>query len=362
MRIGIPRVLTTALGVSSLAASCASLSGARETARKPIALLPPQNLSFLGGEGKALRDTMAVDPALADETVVPAEKVEAALAAAGVRFPAEMEPSSTVALAHALGVDRLVVASVLHADSEPEPEYAIEMRLLDGTTGEVIRSWIGGLSGVELTEVFGPPSPHDVATVRRRVVARAMAELLHGEGSSLSVHAPEIRSWRSPGLRFHPDDRVAILPLQEGVGVEGGTGFAVARALATALDGIAGLRTVAVQGLLSGFEASGTRDPIELDLEKLRVLSKETGAVCVVTGTITLLQEGGARFGEDPKLSIVARAVDTRTGKMIWTAAIDRRGGVEPGLLALDRERSLAELLVGASWLLAQSLAGDDLR
>jgi hypothetical protein len=361
------RVLPTerrraALAAALLACGCAAGPGVLPNAADPIAILPPENSSALGGEGAVLGEEIAADLASRGIALVPPEAIDAALREGDVRYPADMAPSSAAAVSGALHTSRLLAASVIFAESDPEPEYAIEMRLLDGASGDVVRSWIGGLSGAELAEGFGPPIAHDVDAVRHAIVSRAVAEMLERDRPSDSVHGAGIREWRSKELRLKPDDRVAVLPLRNASDVDPGTGFAFARALSTSLHSAARVRTVPVQLLVAGLESAGARDPIELDEDRLRELGKQTGAVWLVSGSLTVAQEGGGRIGEDPKLAVVVHAVDVRTAKVVWSAAIERRGGVEPGLLALDRERSLAELVVSASWLLALSFAGEDAR
>lgn len=358
----------SAVGGAALFAACASAPEARiapETAKHPratapLALLPPANLSFVRGEGRAFQEAFREEATRRGESFVPDEAVEIALVDLGVRFTSEMRAEDVIELSRRLGTGRIAASAVLYAAGDPLPQCAIEIRVLDGETGGVAWSYMDALGGEELRSFFGPPTPRDLEAVRRNLAARAAEALAERRPTEPFGDESGLRAWRDSFFLLRPVDRIAVLPFLEPGGGFRGPGSAIARALSTAIAESSGLEPVPISSLIAALETLDARSPIELDAPRLKRLAEETGAACIVSGTLTRVREGIEGQSDEPTLALEARALNTFNGKYVWACALERRGGISPGLLARDNERSLAEIFVSSSRAMARSILNLD--
>ena len=82
----------------------------------------------------------------------------------------------------------------------------------------------------------------------------------------------------------------------------------------------------------------------EIDVESLKMMSAHLGLDAVIVGTVEEYDEGRTRVPSVPVVSITARMIEPKSGKIIWSAKNRRSGG--DYLIAFDfgRVRSVTIL------------------
>lgn len=65
----------------------------------------------------------------------------------------------------------------------------------------------------------------------------------------------------------------------------------------------------------------------EIDLESLKMISEHLGLDAVIVGTVEEYDDGRTRVPPVPVVSITARMIEPKTGKIIWSAKNRRSGG-----------------------------------
>lgn len=286
-----------------------------------VALLPVQDRA---GDSAAVR---AVEEALArglaeGGALVDRESLRDALRRRRIRNLDAASPEELRALGGELGADRFVTAVVHLAEREVCPRLAVSARSYDAATGEV--SWAGfeagsgldrrGLLGLGVVETLEPLAGD---------LARRLLDGLRAKGA-----APPAGAARGPV--------VAVVPL---------SGLAATDATRAAETVTEAVRAALVAAGASVLSPNRVADSLRservfawgaLDAPVRRALA-EAGADLLLTGSVEAWDARGDGLEPEPVVAVALRAVDARTGRIVWTGALDRRGWDRQGLFRLGR-------------------------
>ncbi|HSL82892.1 MAG TPA: GNA1162 family protein, partial [Thermoanaerobaculia bacterium] len=83
----------------------------------------------------------------------------------------------------------------------------------------------------------------------------------------------------------------------------------------------------------------------------------EAGADLLLTGSVEAWDARGDGLEPEPVVAVALRAVDARTGRIVWTGALDRRGWDRQGLFRLGRVHDHGSLAAGIAERLVAGLA-----
>lgn len=82
----------------------------------------------------------------------------------------------------------------------------------------------------------------------------------------------------------------------------------------------------------------------EIDVESLKLMSEHLGLDAVIVGTVEEYDDGRTRVPPVPVVSITARMIEPKTGKIIWSAKNRRSGGDYLIVFDFGRVRSVTVL------------------
>jgi TolB-like protein len=319
-RLAAALVLWTAAGGAAAAA---------EPAR--VALLPVQDRS---GDSAAVR---AVEEALARglagrHELVGRERLRDALRARRVRSVDDAPPEVLQALGRELGAERFVTAIVHLAEREACPRLAVSARSYDAATGELDWAGFEAGSGLDGRRLLGLGAIGELELLAERIAHRLIDGLAAGlEASEL---APAARAGASGGAPVL--GAVAVVPLA-GLAESDAT-----RAAETATEIVrAVLARRGVPVLSPNRVAESLRRERVLAWGALDVPVRDAlaaaGAELLLTGTVEAWEAAGDGFEPEPVVAVALRLLDARSGRILWTGALERRGWDRQGLFRLGR-------------------------
>jgi TolB-like protein len=297
-----------------------------------VALLPVQDRAGDAAAVRAVED--ALGRGLAEgHGLVDRELLRDALRSRRIRSVDAAPPEELRALAAELGADRLVTAVVHLAEREVCPRLAVSVRSYDAATGEV--SWAGfeAGSGLDGRRFLGLGVIEELEVLAAEVAGRILAGLagpagLDGGGAS------GVR----PAAAAHA--ALAIVPLS-GLAETDATRAAetVTEALRASLQD-AGFRVLSPNRVADALHSISGRTRAfawgALDVPVREALA-EAGAELLLTGSVEAWETAGDGLEPEPVVAVALRAVDARTGRIVWTGALDRRGWDGQGLFRLGR-------------------------
>jgi len=308
-----------------------------------VALLPVQDRAGDSGAVRAVEDALARGLA-EDHALVDGESLRDALRRRRIRNLDAAPPEELRALAGELGAGRFVTAVVHLAEREVTPRLAVSARSYDGATGELAWAGFEAGSGLDRRGLLGLGVVETLEPLAEDLAGR----LLHGLSGVGAAPGPGA----DPGA-----DRAAAVAL---VPLSGLSETDATRAAETVTEAVrAALQEAGVPVLSPNRVAEALRGARmfawgALDAPVRRALA-EAGAGLLVTGSVETWDAGGDGFEPEPVMAVALRAVDARTGRIVWTGALDRRGWDRQGLFRLGRvhdhgtlARRIAERLVAS--------------
>ena len=315
-------------------------SGAALSA-ETVALLPVQDRA---GDSAAVR---AVEDALArglarGHALVDGESLRDALRGRRIRNLDAAPPEELRALAGELGADRFVTAVVHLAERDVCPRLAVSARSYDAATGEV--SWAGfeAASGLDRRGLLGLGVVETLEPLAEDLAGRLL-DGLESAGARTAARADR------PTV-------VALVPL---------SGLAEAdatRAAETVTEAVrAALQEAGVSVLSPNRVAEALRREQVFAWGALdapvRAALADAGADLLMTGSVEAWDNAGDGLEPEPVMSVALRAVDARTGRIVWTGALDRRGWDRQGLFRRGRVHDHGTLAARIAERLVASLA-----
>ncbi len=82
----------------------------------------------------------------------------------------------------------------------------------------------------------------------------------------------------------------------------------------------------------------------EIELNRLKILSRRLGVDAVIIGTVEEFDDGWSKGSSVPVVSISARMIDSRNGRIIWAQQKKRTGDDYVVVFDMGRIRSVATL------------------
>lgn len=334
-----------------------------EARRLRIALLPPQNLS---GKAVSLREIEeGVELSLRSRglDVMAGDAVRRALAAHRIRYTMGLDREAARAMRDDLGVDAVLVTSVLLHDPVFPPRLAIDLRLVstadtpailweDAFTGSGVDS--PGLFGLTIVRTMEEMRPAALNQLGDSLVAR-----LAGKGSPVprcSKIKPRVIH-RSRTLDGPRKRTLAMLPF---VNQTERRDAADAVALEVIRELIATGRFQVVEPGLVRNELLTNRIVVEggASLDMARVVGTDLKADVLMAGYVREYEDLPGLSGP-PRIELTVYAIDGKSGEVVWWSNSRSRGDDGVFFFGLGRVSTAAELACGLGRGIAERMAGD---
>ncbi|MFP3938839.1 MAG: hypothetical protein ACLF0P_00905 [Thermoanaerobaculia bacterium] len=305
-----------------------------------VALLPVQDRAGDAAVARAVEEALVAGLG-AEHRLVAAERLRDALRRGRIRNLDDAPPEVLRGLADELGAERLITAVVHLAERDLTPRVAASARSYHGATGALDAAAFESAAGLDGRTFLGL----GVIEEPERLAAGVGRGLLAGL-------EPDRRSRREGAAASGDLPAVALVPLA------GLSGPDATRAAETATEVVRSVlerrgyrvlppnRTAAAVRSLSGPERVDAWGAVP---EPLRRALRDEGAGLVVTGAVEAWEVGGDGFEPEPVVAVALRALDARTGRILWTGGAERRGWDRQGPFRLGRvydRGSLAERIV----------------
>ncbi|WP_242343197.1 hypothetical protein [Anaeromyxobacter terrae] len=303
-------------------------------------MLPIENLSGGPVPAKHLLQILSLAVARAGAEVVVEDPVDEFLSRHRVRFTGGVDSNTASAARDELGVDAVLVTSVLLHHAGSQPKIAVTMRLVAAQEHPEIL-WMDGavMSGNDDPGFLDLGIISNIGRLERNALSRlttSLAGFLGGKGSPMTTCPAERRfepriSFRS--RRFAPGAAsVAVLPFVN-LTERRGAGEALA---------VEFVRHLSSLGSMTVLEPGVVRDALiryrivlegAVSLLAVRTATEVLGSDLVLTGVVREYDDAGPV----PKADFTVTLIDTRTEEVVWEATSDHRG--DDDVVLFDRGR-----------------------
>jgi hypothetical protein len=292
------------------------------------AVLPPENLSGSSVPLTALRRLERATLEARGLALVPDEKLTTFMAAHRMRYTGGVSRESAQSLRDELGVENVLVTSVVLYAGAPVPRFGVITRLVSAqSTPRVL--WMDGefRAGNDSVGLLGlglVRDPDQLTTVALGALFDRLGAFLDGTGPRAGVCLTERRfapatSFVSPELERDHDYSVAIVPFLRYTGRRG-AGEAMSLELMRELHAIHGL-DVAEPGVVRELLLQARiimEDGVSFDTA--RVLLGELDADLVLAGRVFDYQEVDGDAGV-PRVSFSAQLLERDHARVLWNAS-----------------------------------------
>lgn len=241
-------------------------------------------------------------------------------------------------VAEELGADWLVAVTLHEARRRGVPSVTLSAHAYRGDTGEL--SWAGfrGGSGLDGRSVLGLGEVHTLELLAPRVVRRLTADLEPAlAGGSGRAERTGNRAGGSLGS-------VAVVPF----------GGLTARDATSNAETLTEAARAALQRLGTRTVSPGCANDVlrrqrlvgwgGVDADARSALRETCGADTILTGSVERYELAGGELEPEPRVSVAARLIETDSGRIVWTGAVERGGWDRQGVFRLGRIHSLGAL------------------
>jgi len=291
---------------------------------RAVALLPVQDRA--GDQRAALAVEHALRRELALSTrVLDAEGTRDALRRLRMRNANDAPPEALQRVAGELGADWLVAATLHEAGRRGVPSLTVSVRVYRGAGGELFWAGFRGASGLDSRTVLGLGAIYTVERLAIPVVERLgkdVAQALDAARGPVAAADPAAAALGS----------VAVVPL---------AGLTARDATRNAETVTEAVRAALLQVGAASVSPGCTNEVLRrerlvgwggIDASARLALRDRCGADAILTGSVELYDMGGAENEPEPRAAIALRLVDAATGRIVWTAAQERKGWDHQGL------------------------------
>jgi TolB-like protein len=338
-------------------------AGGAQARRPRIALYPPQNLS---GRAVSLREIEeAVELSLRSRglDVVAGDAVRRAMAVHRIRYTKGLDRQSARAMREELGVDAVLVTSVLFHDPVFPPRFAIDLRLVSTEEKPAI-IWDDGFArgGMDSPGLLGLTVVRDMEMMRPaglNQLGDSLLAQLDGKGSPVprcGKIKPRVIH-RSKTLDGPRKRTVAVLPFVNQTDRRD-AGDAVALEV---------IRELLATGRFQVVEPGLVRDELLTNrliveggasLDTARVIGADLKADVLMAGYVREYEDLPGLSGP-PRIELTVYAIDGRSGEVLWWSNSRARGDDGVFFFGLGRVSTAAELACGLGRGIAERMAGD---
>ena len=319
-----------------------------------VAVLPFTSRGAGAAGWSAVRGPLTAQLQLRGIDLVDAAQVDAAVKERRLRDVSILTNEELRELGAALGADRIMLGSIYRFDQERAPAVSFSARVVapgDSTIRAIAAVAVDASDLVRVLDLGGQPTVNttlNVACARlaeRLGLAGALAS--HRGGTRLlkeSSLAPDPVTYLSPQLDRDTLRRVAVLPFRNPAG-RPGAGQAAAELAAWSLHASGTLQVVESGDVTRRLLARGWRIGLTIPTEPLRELGIEANVDGLLIGSVDRWKDGSPSGVESPEVSLTMRLLETKTGKILWSAIHERRGDETRTVFDMGTER-LAEALL----------------
>ena len=325
-----------------LAAVLATLAGAppsapQEPVEQPVryAALPVRDLAGATQAARWLHAQLVAALEARGATFVTAEALEAELRARRIRYTDSLDAESARAVCARTGADHVLLTSLLEYDALGLPRIGMAVRVLDGQTGERLRSSLVSAAGEDFTGLLELGTIEDPDTLALEVLVRAL-DLFGPDGAPLpppdedSLPGPRpgraIASYVREGFDPAQVRRIGVLPFTDRSG-RPGAGALMAEIFSHVWfeDGL--VETVELSELRSAMVRARIRSIDDLDFARLREIAEIVGTPYFLLGSVETFKAEVPVTGDLlPEVELFARILDASTGAVVGGVGIRRRG------------------------------------
>ncbi|HSD50542.1 MAG TPA: hypothetical protein VLG48_03965 [Candidatus Methylomirabilis sp.] len=318
-----------------------------------IAILPFQNVS---GHLEAPPFIMPlIYRAVQDRgyEVIESNSLEPFLIRHRIRATEKIHREQLAALGKELGASLALVGSIdLFADTPGNPQWGIAGRLLSTDNGRMLWADAAGFTGDDFTgflELGTVTSPDRLAEL---TVDKLFNDFPSG---GVAVESPRLtrtgrsrkvsgRLFRDPQLDAEPPMRVAVLPFENAT-ERRGAALIVDDLMIVGLFRVGRFEVVDPGEVSHALQTLGIAPYGGIDLDSLRRIGEALGADVVILGRVEDYNEG-LRPGTStsPSITLDARMLETRTGKILWIGYQESNGEDFQVVLEFGKIKSMVPL------------------
>lgn len=326
-----------------LAATIASAAPQRPT----VVVLPFDN--FSGEESANGEVAKLVTRAVESRgwTVADGETVQKLLETARVRYLDSVDEAIRLQILEQTGASAIITGAIYTYGGQRNPTVALSARMIFGD-GSVSWGNICGLSSDDTEKALGFGRKTTTAAVARETVGQLMREFPEPGDRSEPLRGPSKPLFKAGARSYRATDgeaiprRICVLPFENSSSSSeaprvvddiltvrlAAAGFEIVEA--------ADLRAAALQARIGSFRTISTED--------LARLVPSVGTPLFLRGTIFDYSDSTGGHLGIPQLDLELTLVDTRSGRVVWTAQHDRSGTDYVGFLMLGQVSSVVAL------------------
>jgi hypothetical protein len=289
--------------------------------------------AITGRIGMSLETTL-----LKQGPVVERESVRTALRQRRIRQIDGTGTADLTQLARDLAVDWLVSVTIHEARTQPVPTITLSALAIRGVDPLDSRSAFTSSTGVDGLHLLGLGEIWNTDQLAARELENLIDRL--AVGSELNIASTQAAQAGWP----RELDRIAVLPLtSESAADPSAAADAATQALYAVLRQ-RGADLVAPNRLAEVLRQQGARRWGELDAAVREAIFKECQVQLILTGSVEAYDAG---LGSEPRpfVAISLRGLDARTGRIVWTGALERDGWFRQTIFRGRRIYSRGDLL-----------------
>ena len=318
-----------------LVSVCMPLAAAEIQLSKPAAaLLPIQNQAGHMSAGMALHQGVQRELELRLK-LAEAERVRNVMRSLRIRSAADLSADILVPAQSALEVEWLVYLTLHDVDPREVPAMTASAQIFRAGNGELFWSGFVGKSGFNGLPWLGMGVTQNIPDLAREV-AQLLAEAIEDALDSSASAAPQ------PSLDSAPI--WALVPL---AGLTPKEGTVSAATVTEAIRDVAQELSLQLVSPNRVSEVLRQQDEIlwgQVPRGLREELVAEFGVGAILTGTVEVYEVVGSSSAPEPRVGLSLRLVDSATGNILWTGAIERSGFHKKGPFGAGRVSSRGEL------------------
>lgn len=271
-------------------------------------------------------------------SLVGPERTRDALRRLRIRSGDRAAPALLRLLGEELAADWLISVSLHDTERRMVPRLTMSIRIYSSATGELLSMGFRGGSGIDRRKVLGL----GMITELERLVPVVVRDLLEELPTIGETPAPA-RNQNQRKTRSHLG-RVAVVPFTGSTkrrptfNAETVTEAVRAQLQKTGVDLVSPNLTHEILRL----QQSGRWEGVAADTRA--ALHTDAGADTILTGEVEAYELGGSESEPRPRVAFAIRLLDARTGRILWTGALERNGWEGHNLLGLGRIHSRGAL------------------
>ena len=233
-------------------------------------------------------------------------------------------------------VERLISVTLHDLQSRGTPRITLSARVYDAASGELLTAVYRAASGRDRETVLGLRTESGAEELVRRVTRQ------FGRDLQLSRAHRDAQDPITPESRERGDPWV-LLPFAGLTARNASQAAETATEATRALVLEQGVRLVSPNRVLELLRQQRVARWDHIDDQARLALREEFGAAFLLTGSIDIYDAGGGGR-PDPEVSVGLRFIDARTGLLLWSESLERRGRQTQGLFGIGRIHSQGAL------------------